>query len=103
MRHADDRGFLDVGVLEEHRFDIGGVDVVAAADDHVLHATRDVDEAVVVEVREVAGAQPAVLGPRARGGAVVVVVLAPLAGQPYEQLADFVRAASRRRSRDRRP
>ena len=74
-----DRGFLHVGVLEDHGLDVGGVDVVAAADDHVLDAAGDVDEAVVVEVREVAGAQPAVVGPRGRARAVVLVVLAPLA------------------------
>ena len=52
---------------------------------------RDVDEAVGVEVREVAGAQPAVVGPRRRVGPVVLVVLAALSGEPHQQLADLVR------------
>ena len=102
VRHADDRGLLHVGVLEDHGLDVGGVDVVAAADDHVLDAARDVDEAVGVEVREVAGAQPAVGGPRRRGRAVVLVVLAPLARQAHEQLADLESARGPRRCRDRR-
>src|SRR6185295_19422820 len=51
MGHAGHRGLAHVGVLEEHGFDVRRVDVVAAADDHVLLAPADVEEAVLVEVR----------------------------------------------------
>ncbi len=78
VRYSDDRGLLDVGVLEQHRLDIGRVDVVAAADDQVLLAADEVQEPVLVEVAEVTAAQPAVRGPGARGRGFVLVVLALL-------------------------
>ena len=56
---ADHRAVRDVGVLEDRRFDDHRVDVLAAADDHVLRAVDDVDEALVVDARDVAGVQPA--------------------------------------------
>ncbi len=58
--HADDRGFGDVRVLVQRGFDLGGVDVLAAADDDVLQAVDDVEVAVGVETAEVAGVEPAV-------------------------------------------
>ena len=44
--------------------DLGGVDVLAAGDDHVLQPVGDVEVAVGVEVAEVARAEPAVGGER---------------------------------------
>ena len=58
--HADDRAVGDRGVLEEGGLDLDGVDVLAAADDDVLGAVDDVDEAVVVDAGDVAGVEPAV-------------------------------------------
>ena len=60
MGHADDGGLGDVGVLVERGLDLGRVDVLAAADDHVLEAVDDVEVAVVVEPADVAGVEPAV-------------------------------------------
>src|SRR5207253_2189742 len=54
--------------------DLARVDVLAAADDHVLQATDNVDITVVIQDGEVAGVHPASLvdgGPR--GGGVVPV------------------------------
>jgi hypothetical protein len=45
---------------EQGVLDHGGVDVVAAADDQVFGASREMDEAVVVDPRQIAGVQPAV-------------------------------------------
>ena len=45
--------------------DVGGIDIVAAADDHVLGAARDVDLAVLADAPEVAAAQPAFMESRA--------------------------------------
>ena len=58
--HADDRGLGHVGVLVERGFDLGRVDVLAAADDDVLQPVDDVEVAVGVEAAEVAGVEPAV-------------------------------------------
>ena len=44
--HADDRCFFDLGVLKEHRLDVGGIDVKAAGDDHVLLAVGHVKVAI---------------------------------------------------------
>src|ERR1700722_17537618 len=46
VRHADDRGLGDRGVLVQHLLDLPRVDVVTAADDHVLLAVHDEEEAV---------------------------------------------------------
>ena len=51
---ADDGDLGDVRVFVEHGLDLGAVDVLAAADDDVLHAVDDVEEAVVVDEAEVA-------------------------------------------------
>ena len=45
-------------MLGEHVFDLAGRDVLAAADDDVLHAVGDRQEAVGVETPLVAGAEP---------------------------------------------
>ena len=48
------------GWLVEHRLDLAGRDVLAAADDQVLLAAGDEQVAVLVQVADVAGVQPAV-------------------------------------------
>ena len=53
----------DLGDLRERAdglLDLGGRDVLAAADDHVLHAVGDREEAVGVDDAHVAAAVPAV-------------------------------------------
>ena len=49
-----------VGMLDEAVLDLDAVDVLAAPDDHVLGPVGDEEEAVVVDVADVAGVQPAV-------------------------------------------
>ena len=65
VRHADDRDVEHVGMLDEHVLDLDAVHVLAAADDHVLGPVDEVQVAVVVEVADVAAAEPAA-GQRSR-------------------------------------
>ena len=60
-----DRRLEHVGVGLEHRLDLRGRDVLAAADDRVGLAPGHPQPALVVEHAEVAGVQPAVAGERA--------------------------------------
>ncbi len=60
MRDAVHRRLVDGGVFVDRRFDLGGVDVLAAAQDHVLGPVAHVDESLLVDVTDVARAQPAV-------------------------------------------
>ena len=61
----DRRGEADAGMAQRDVLDVGGIDIVAAADDHVLGAARDVDLAVLADAPEVAAAQPAFMESRA--------------------------------------
>ena len=56
--NAEDGRVHHVGMRVEHRLDLGRVDVHPAADDHVLLAVADVDEALVVDARHVADRLP---------------------------------------------
>src|SRR3954453_6261638 len=72
--HADHRRLDHRRVLVEHLLDLARVDVVAAADDHVLLAVDDEEVPVLVDLRHVAAVEPAVAdGLRRRVG------LAPVA------------------------
>jgi hypothetical protein len=53
--HPDDLSVEDVGVGVEELLDLARVDVLAAADDHVLDPAGDLDEAVLVHDGEVTG------------------------------------------------
>ena len=64
---ADHRDFGDIGVVADRALDFGGIDVLAAGDDHVLDAVVDVEVAVLVHVAGIAGAQPAVAVERLGG------------------------------------
>src|ERR1043165_1401736 len=58
--HADDRGLVDLRLLEEELLDLARIDVEAARDDEVALPPAQGDVAVVRALREVAGAEPAV-------------------------------------------
>ena len=62
--HAGDRRVGDGGMLAQHRLEVARVEVEAAADDHVLAAVEQGEEAVVVEAADVAGADEALAGRR---------------------------------------
>ena len=48
-RNADHRHVDHVGVPEQQHLDVGGIDVEAAGNDHVLLAVEQDDEAVLVD------------------------------------------------------
>ena len=69
----DDRRFVHLGPLGDHPFDLGGIHVEAAGDDHVREAADDREVSLRIERAEVAGAVPAV-DPRRRRGRLVVEI-----------------------------
>src|SRR6202035_5319420 len=73
MRDADDRRFFYGGMAHEGVFEIDGADPLAAGFYEILGAVDDLDEALVVHVGDVSGAEPAVGGPAVGlvGGIVV--------------------------------
>ena len=64
--HADHRDLIHPRERGERLFDLGGIDVLAAADDSVGGAIDEVQPAVPVAAAQIAGAQPTVgrEGPR---------------------------------------
>src|SRR5690606_33998864 len=61
-RDADHRAVGDGRVAHQDVLDLGGVDVLPARDDHVLDPVVHVEVAVLVQVADVAGPEPVVLG-----------------------------------------
>jgi hypothetical protein len=62
---ADHRGRADAGLREQDLFDLPGVDLLPAPVDHVVGPPDEEQVAVLVQVAEVAGVQPAVIVDRA--------------------------------------
>src|SRR4051812_35098359 len=58
--HTEDGGLVHRGMLVDGGLHLGAVDVLSPAQDHVLGAVLDVDEALVVDAADVTGAEPAV-------------------------------------------
>jgi len=56
--YADDAGIENLFMAVDDVFELAGIDVVAGGDDHALDALREVDEAVLVHLAEIAGVQP---------------------------------------------
>src|SRR5262249_21364934 len=52
---GNDRGLRDIGMALEHALDLGGIDVLAARDEHVVGAADEVVEAIGVAAKHVAG------------------------------------------------
>src|SRR3712207_5380400 len=65
---------LHRGVLVEDLLDLARVDVVAAADDHLLLAVDDEEVAVLVDLAHVARPEPAVVVEDLFGGVLLVPV-----------------------------
>src|ERR1700691_3105341 len=64
IRDADHGDLGEIRVGGEDILDLCRIDVLASGDDQVLSPVDEVDPTLVVQVPEVAGAQPAVLGER---------------------------------------
>ena len=58
--HSEDRGFANRGMLVKHRFDLAGVDILAARDNHILQAVQDVEITVRILTADVTRAKEAV-------------------------------------------
>ena len=56
--HADHGDLAHLRHLIDDALDFGGGDILAAGDDHVLLAVGEIEEAVVVEIADVAAAEP---------------------------------------------
>src|SRR5579884_142184 len=59
VRYPDERGVLDLWMLAQQLLDFDRVDLLAAADDHILEPSRDDHVAIVVVAAEIARMQPA--------------------------------------------
>src|SRR5581483_10672817 len=83
VRQSDDGDVGDGGVLGQHRFDLGGSDVLAPPDDRVVTPALNEEITVGVEPPEIPGGEPAV-GVERRGPAEVLAgdLLAPHADLP---------------------
>src|SRR3546814_1207795 len=57
---TDHRTVRDAGKRDQRGFDLGRVDVDAARDDHVAEAVADIEEAVRVEIADIARSKNAV-------------------------------------------
>src|SRR5438034_1371594 len=60
VRYSEDRGFANRGMLVKNRFDLAGVDVLAARDNHVLQAVQDVEITVRILAADVSSTNEAV-------------------------------------------
>ena len=90
VRQADDRHVLDRLVVMEKVLHLHRIDVLATADDDVLLAVDQVDEAFFILARHVAGEQPAVFE-HSGGGFRIAVVALHDPGSLDGQLADLAR------------
>ncbi len=86
VRASDDGGLGDLRAVRQHGLDIGGIDVAAADDDHLLDAAGDHEHALVIEDARVARAKPAVVVKRLRGRVRVAPVLGHDARPLHEDL-----------------
>ena len=58
--HGEDSCLGNRRVLVDGRLDLCGVDVLTAAQDHVLGAVHQEQESILVQVADVAGVEPAI-------------------------------------------
>src|SRR3546814_1034439 len=90
--HADDRRLANGRVPRDDALDFGGVDILAAADDHVLDPVADEEIALGVEIAGVARQEEAIRGEHLRAffGALPIAGHRRAAPDP-----DFADAAGR--------
>ena len=88
VRHAEHAALGDRRMVVHGGLDLGAIDVLATAQHHVLLAVDDEDEAVGVDLGDVAGVEPAV-GDRFRGGLGAVQVALDHRGAAHPELADL--------------
>ena len=88
--HANYCHICHLGVLKEHGFHLGGIDIFATGNDHVFHPVMDVEKAVAIQITGITGVIPAVLQGIASG-----IFPAPVAfhdrGRLYQYLPHLIR------------
>jgi len=89
VRIRDDRYLRNSGMTIQQRFDLHHRNILAATDDHVLAAAADADVAALVDDREIAGVEPALLVRRVEVPALEVAA-EPRAGA-HEEPTRYVR------------
>src|ERR1700688_1808851 len=76
IRNPDDRSSHDGGMGVENILDLAGIDILAAADDHVLAPALNAAISVLVETPQIAGVKPAFgIDCRSRRFRIVEIVL----------------------------
>ncbi|MCY1455154.1 hypothetical protein D9M71_722660 [compost metagenome] len=88
---ADHGGLGHGGMAGDGVFHFSAEDVLAAADDHVLEAVADIDEAVLVHIAAIAGVHPAAT--QRFGGGLRLVPVAEHDVRPAHE--DFAHGAAR--------
>ena len=78
----------------DRAFDFGGINILAAGDDHVLHPVMDEEIAVLVEITRIAGMDPAVLGQRAGGRIGQVPIAQHIVRRPGDNFAHLAQRTS---------
>src|SRR5436305_7982648 len=61
VRNRNERGVDNSGMLIKNVLDLDTIYVLATADQHVLGAINDITETFIIEPRDIAGPQPAVV------------------------------------------
>src|SRR6516164_2553900 len=75
IRNPDDRSSHDRGVCIENVLDLAGIDILAAADDHVLAPALNAAISALVETPQIAGVKPALgIDCRSRRFGIVEIV-----------------------------
>src|SRR6185437_1120329 len=87
MLDADDRGLGDVRVAHRRVLDIDRADPLAAGFDHVLAAVDDLHIALLVDRRDVAGAEPALVVEGRRARRLIIEIAADDPRAAHQQLA----------------
>src|SRR5215471_8499738 len=60
IRYSEDRHFTNRGKLVNNRFDLTGVDIFSARNNHVLQAVQDVEIPVRILIADVSGTKQAI-------------------------------------------
>jgi hypothetical protein len=55
IRDAEHGAIDNAGHAMQHRFDLSGIDVDPAGNDHVLRAVAEIEEPILIEIADIAG------------------------------------------------
>ena len=94
-RHTDHGGFFDLRVLAQHGFQVAGVEVEAAADDHVFAPVHQGQKAFFIKAAHIAGADEAASGGVEPFGFTGFFRLAVVAAHHRPRMADHLAGAAR--------